>query len=45
MAPGEEADGELLDDLILSDNGLRQLGAEGLISFSELIDGGDINGR
>ena len=45
MSAGEEADRELLDDLLLADDRLAKFRAEGLVGFSEFIDGGDIIGR
>ena len=39
MAPGKEAEHELLDDLLLTDDDLPQLGAELFISVPELLDG------
>jgi hypothetical protein len=45
MAAGKEADRELLDDLVLADDGFPDFRPECLVSFSEFIDGGDVIGR
>ena len=42
MTAGKEADGKLLDDLLLADDDLLQLVAELDVNFSKLINGGDV---
>jgi hypothetical protein len=45
MAAGEQANGEIFDDLLLADDGLAKLVTEGLVGAAEFIDGSDIIGR
>ncbi|MGC4014199.1 MAG: hypothetical protein QM755_06715 [Luteolibacter sp.] len=45
MAAGEERNGELLDDQLLTDDHLAELLAERLVGFAKFINGGDIVGR
>ena len=45
VAAGEKADRELFDDQLLADDGFAEFRAEGLVGFSEFIDGGDVIGR
>jgi len=42
VATGEEADGQLFDHLILTDDNFAQLVFERLVERSQLIDGSDI---
>jgi hypothetical protein len=42
VAAGEEADAELLDDLVLTDDDTAEFGAELVIDGAERIDSGDV---
>jgi hypothetical protein len=42
VTAGEEADGELLDDLVLADDDFFELIAEAAVNLAEFINGGDV---
>ena len=45
MPAGKQADGKLLNDLVLADDGFSEFRAKRLIGFSKLINGGNVIGR
>ena len=44
MTAGEEADAELLDDVILADDDAAKFGGESGVGGAEFVDGGDVVG-